>query len=95
MADEEGPDRIIPADNLITWEKDGCVKLRMIPEFPGDRDSMSLITFTKKQCQVFRQHLLYRVIPGLLRYYNIHKGHQKSPCSYFPLVYSIFDQTST
>ena len=53
MAEEEGPDRIIPTDNLITWEKDGCVKLRMIPEFPGNRESMSLITFTKKQCQVF------------------------------------------
>ncbi len=54
MAREEGPDRIIPTENLVTWEKDGCVKLRTIPEFPGNRESMSLITFTKKQCQVIQ-----------------------------------------
>jgi hypothetical protein len=52
MAQEEGPDRIIPTDNLTTWKQDGCVKLRTIPEFPGNRDSMSLVTFTKKQCLV-------------------------------------------
>ncbi len=56
MAQEEGPDRIISTENLTNCARDGCVKLRMIPEFPGNRDSMSLITFTKKQCQVTIRH---------------------------------------
>ncbi len=56
MAQEEGPDRIISTENLTNCARDGCVKLRMIPEFPGNRDSMSLITFTKKQCQVTIHH---------------------------------------
>ena len=52
MVEEEGPDRIIPTENLVSCDKDGCVKIRTTPGFPGDRESMSLVTFTKKQCQV-------------------------------------------
>ena len=50
MSEEKGPDRIIPTDNLTTWEKDGCVKIRKTKEWPANRDSISLPTLVKKQC---------------------------------------------
>ena len=48
----EGPDWVVPTEDLVTWERDGFVKIRKVPEFPGNREPMSLITFTSKQCKV-------------------------------------------
>lgn len=48
---EKGPDRILPTDNLTTWDKDGCVKIRKTKEWPANRDSISLPTLVKKQCE--------------------------------------------
>lgn len=51
MAEESGPDRILPCDNLTTWERDGCVKIRKTKDWPANRDTMSLPTFVRKQCE--------------------------------------------
>ena len=50
----EGPDWVVPTEDLVTWEKDGFVKIRTGPQNLGNREPMSLVTFTTKQCQVFR-----------------------------------------
>lgn len=51
MSDQEGPDRIFPCENLTTSEKDGCVKIRKTKDWPANRDTMSLPTFFRKQCE--------------------------------------------
>ena len=51
MTQERGPDRILPTEELTTFKKDGCVKLRKTNEWPGNRDIISLPSLVKKQCE--------------------------------------------
>lgn len=51
MSDEKGPDRVLSAENLTSWSKDGCVKIRKTKDWPANRDTISLPTLVKKQCQ--------------------------------------------
>lgn len=44
MSDEKGPDRVLSAENLTTWSKDGCVKIRKTKDWPANRDTISLPT---------------------------------------------------
>ena len=56
-----GPDWVVPTEELVTWDRDGSVKIRKVPEYPGNREPMSLVTFTTKQCKVFAffiQHII-------------------------------------
>ncbi len=46
-----GPDKIIPTEDLMTWVPDGAVKIRKTKEWPANRDTMSLPTLVKKQCE--------------------------------------------
>ena len=48
MSDEKGPDRVLPADNLTCWTKDGCVKIRKTTEWPANRDTVSLPTLVSR-----------------------------------------------
>ena len=52
MTSYEGPDQVLPNDDLITERISGSVKLRKTSGYPGDLEPMSLVTFTKRQCQV-------------------------------------------
>ena len=51
MTQEKGPDRIIPTEDLTTSKKDGCVRIRKTKEWPANRETISLPTIVKKQCQ--------------------------------------------
>ena len=53
---DQGPDRVLPAENLSTSEIDGCVQIRKTKEWPANRDPMSLPTFFRKQCESGGSH---------------------------------------
>ena len=64
MTSLEGPDQVLPNDDLITDRISGSVKLRKTAGYPGDLEPMSLVTFTKKQCQVScMHHFLPQTVP--------------------------------
>lgn len=46
----EGPDRIIPTDDLTTWEQDGATKIRMGSEYPANIEPKSLVTVINEAC---------------------------------------------
>lgn len=41
---ETGPDRVLSTENLTSWSKDGCVKIRKTKDWPANRDTISLPT---------------------------------------------------
>lgn len=51
MSDQQGPDRILPASALRTWDVDGAVKLRVSNEPPADMQPISVPTFVKRRCE--------------------------------------------
>lgn len=48
---QEGPDRVLPTEDLVTWASNGCVKIRKAKDWPANRDVLSLPTLVKKQCE--------------------------------------------
>lgn len=52
MSDELGPDRVLPTKDSVTWKPDGCVAIRKAKDWPANRDTVSLPTMVKKQCEL-------------------------------------------
>ncbi len=48
MSDEVGPDRVIPCENLTTWERDGSVRLRLEEDSEFNPAPVSVPTYFKR-----------------------------------------------
>ncbi len=64
-SNDVGPDRIIPCDNLTTWERGGCVRLRVDESEGAFRsDPVSVPTFFRRTAEKHPRHTAMAVKRG-------------------------------
>ncbi|TRY71790.1 hypothetical protein TCAL_01059 [Tigriopus californicus] len=51
MPEDIGPDRILPAEDLTTWKREGATKIRFSQDGFGSRKAISVPTYVRKACE--------------------------------------------
>ncbi|KAK4291324.1 hypothetical protein Pmani_035839 [Petrolisthes manimaculis] len=52
----DGPDQVLPADRLKTWEADGCVRLVLSAEGPCSEKPVSVHTMMREKAEAYPNH---------------------------------------